>query len=77
MLVDLRFVLCCSWHAWAYQLGVEFGQPGLAVVVEDEDCVDHCRFVYEARSARIVITSLGRVKWRSGSGSVARCHSQS
>ncbi len=25
----------------AYQLGVEFGQPGLAIVVEDEHCVDH------------------------------------
>lgn len=27
----------------AYQLGVEFGQPGLAIVVEDQYCVDHYR----------------------------------
>ena len=24
-----------------YQLCVEFGQPGLARIIEDEDCVDH------------------------------------
>ena len=33
-----------SYGGLAYELGVEFGEAGLAGVVEDEDGVDHDRF---------------------------------
>lgn len=44
--------VCVSWRCSsvltaysdgspAHDLGVEFGEPGLAIVVEDEDGVDH------------------------------------
>ncbi len=41
------------WRVWAYELGVEFGQARLPVVVEDEHCVDHLAHIIFTWTSRI------------------------